>query len=553
MPSSKSAEIHPGTERSPAAAQRIAAGASPASRALAGWGVALLALPALIPIARQYVSAYLQGRVATGFIYYDMPYYMANAREHFDQGFQLTYGNPYAPYHTPAIYFQPHIFLLGCLQHLGLDPGLVFNLFGLAALFFAVTVGIRFYDEVVGLQTTARRIGLVCFFWGGGILCIFGAAYGLLTHERVLDSLFTFDIANGWWMFNFGRNLTYPTEAYYHGIFLLCLLCLMRRRFAASLVLAALMSLTHPFSGLSLALILVGYSALELMLKTRTVTPWMLAGGVAIVTFHLAYYQLFLNRFADHRLLQSQWELAWLYKPLTFIPALYIVGSQALARLRQPSGLRRAFEDRRVRLFVVWFLTVFALTQHNLIIKPKQPVHFAHGYDWMALFFLGAPVLVQMFDRVLLIRPRQWRYAALGLTLTFVLLDNLIWYGTFFMPGGNDAAITISRNQKAVLEWLDRNTKPPEMVVSQDVEVSYLVSTYTRIRSWRGHQFNTPLSWQRRIELEQVFLTGHVLAEWDRMRVVYVVYRSNDKWRPPPGTTELYRNSDFAVWGHGNA
>jgi hypothetical protein len=42
-----------------------------------------------------------------------MAYYMANAREHFDQGFQLTYGNPYASYGTPAIYFQPHIFLLG--------------------------------------------------------------------------------------------------------------------------------------------------------------------------------------------------------------------------------------------------------------------------------------------------------------------------------------------------------------------------------------------------------------------------------------------------------
>lgn len=546
MPSSTSAEI-----RRPAGGAAERDTPRPA-RALAWWIVPLLALPALIPVARQCVSAYLQGRVATGFIFYDMPYYMANAREHFDQGFQLTYGNPYASYNTPAIYFQPHIFLLGCLQHLGLDPGLVFNLFGLAALFFAVTVGIRFYDEVVGLETTARRMGLVCFFWGGGVLCIAGAAYGLLAHQRVLDSLFTFDIADGWWMFNFGRNLTYPTEAYYHGLFLLCLLCLMRRRFSASLALAALMSLSHPFSGLSLALILVGYSALELLLKTRTVTPWMLAGSVAIVVLHLAYYQLFLNRFADHRLLQNQWEIAWLYKPLTFIPALYIVGSQAIARLRKP-GLRRVFEDSRVRLFAVWFLTVFALTQHNLIMKPKQPVHFAHGYDWMALFFLGAPVLVQMFDRLLLIRPRPWRYAALGLTVTFVLLDNLIWYGTFFLPRGNDAAITISRDQKAVLEWLDRNTKPPEMVVSQDVKVSYLVSTYTRVRSWRGHQFNTPRSGQRLFESEQVFRTGHVLPEWESMRVVYVVYRSNDKWKPPPGTIELYRNSDFAVWGPADA
>jgi hypothetical protein len=82
-------------------------------RALARWAVPLLALPALLPLARAYVDAYFQGKVATGFIISDMAYYMANAREHFDQGFQLTYGNPYASYGTPAIYFQPHIFLLG--------------------------------------------------------------------------------------------------------------------------------------------------------------------------------------------------------------------------------------------------------------------------------------------------------------------------------------------------------------------------------------------------------------------------------------------------------
>src|SRR5574341_103295 len=92
---------------------------------------ALLASPALIPLIHSYLLASLEGRFATGFIQYDMAYYMANAREHFDQGFQLTYGNPYGPYGTPAIYFQPHIFLLGCLQHLGMAPGMALNVFGI--------------------------------------------------------------------------------------------------------------------------------------------------------------------------------------------------------------------------------------------------------------------------------------------------------------------------------------------------------------------------------------------------------------------------------------
>lgn len=526
-------------------------------RALAWWAAPLLGLPALLPLARAYIDAYSQGKVATGFIIYDMASYMADAREHFDQGFQLTYGNPYALYGTPAIYFQPHIFLLGCLQHLGLDPGLAFNLFGLVVLFFAAAVAVRFYEEVVGLETTAKLIGLVCFFWGGGILSLAGVAAGLLRHQRVLDSVLTFDVSGGWWMFNFGRNLTYPTEAYYHGIFLLSLLCLMRRKFGASLALAALLSLSHPFTGLSLALILMTYSALELMLKTEAVTPLVLAGSVAILAWHLGYYLVFLNHFADHRVLQHQWETAWLvvhtgtgdwlYRPSTYIPALIIVGSLAVARFLS-TGVREAWKDNRVRLFIVWFLVVFALTQHNLIIKPTQPVHFAHGYDWIALYFLGAPVFVKVLDRVLSIRAWELRYAAITLLVTFVLLDNLIWYGSFLYPARKSQAITLTKDQEAVLEWLDRNTAPPEMVVCQDVLVSYLVSTYTPVRSWLGHHLNTPLVGQRRMEVEQAFLAGRILPEWDRMDVLYVVLRSNN-WSPPPGTAELYHNDQFAVWG----
>jgi hypothetical protein len=521
--------------------------------------VLLLAIPALIPLARAYVDAYLQGKVATGFIIYDMAYYMANAREHFDQGFQLTYGNPYASYGTPAIYFQPQIFLLGCLQHLGLDPGLALNLFGLAALFFAVFVAVRFFEYVIGLETRAKLLGLVCFLWGGGMLSIAGAAAGFLQHKPLVDSLLTFDVSGGWWMFNFGRNLTYPTEAYYHGIFLLSLLCLMRRRLVASLLLAVLLSLSHPFTGLTLALILVTYCALELLLKTHVVTPLAFAGSIVILILHLGYYVVFLNRFADHRVVQGQWQIPWvlshtsigdwLYRPSTYLPALIIVGGLAAMRLFQPPGLQLALRDSRVRLFLVWFLVVFALTQHNLILAPHQPVHFAHGYDWMALFFLGAPVMLRTIDRLWSIRLPAVRYAAIGLLLVFVLLDNLIWYGSFFSPARHSQALTLTRDQNAVLDWLDRNARPPEMVVCQDELVSYLVSTYSTVHSWRGHHSNTPFVNQRREEVQGLFLAGRVLPEWDGMPVLYVALQST-KWIPPPGSKELYHNNQYIVWGN---
>jgi hypothetical protein len=241
-----------------------------------------------------------------------------------------------------------------------------------------------------------------------------------------------FDTAGGWWMFNFGRNLTYPTEAYYHAVFLLCLLCLMRRRFLGSLALAALLSLSHPFVGLTLALILTCYSTPEFALGTQAASPRFLAGSFAILAAHLFYYQVFLDRFADHRLLASQWRLAWLYKPSSYVPALFIVAILAAIRIFRPPGLRRAFQDEGVRLFATWFLVVFALTQRNLIVAPRQPIHFAHGYDWMALFFICAPVLNELLDRLLRIGTIRWRWAAVSLVVSFFLQDNLIWYASFF-------------------------------------------------------------------------------------------------------------------------
>ena len=95
------------------------------------WVISFILLGPVIGI---YVSHYTYAAFnpnlkATGFIAYDMAYYMANAREHFDSGrFALTYGNPFSPFkETPRIYFQPMTLILGFIWFVtGLDPGLIF-------------------------------------------------------------------------------------------------------------------------------------------------------------------------------------------------------------------------------------------------------------------------------------------------------------------------------------------------------------------------------------------------------------------------------------------
>ncbi len=507
------------------------------------WLVLLLSLPALIPLANALIAPLLVNRVPTGFIQNDMPYYMANAREHFDQGFQLTYGNPYAGYNTPAIYFQPQIFILGLMQQLGLDPGVTFNCFGLLALFFAAIVAVRFYTEVVGTETTAKRIGLVCFFWGGGVLILAGLTDCLL-RGYPLSKLWIYDPYGGWWMLNFGRNLVYPTEAYYHGVFLLSLLCLIRRRFGWSLVCAALLSCSHPFTGLALICVLIAYSGIELAIGSGVVNLRFMLVAILIAVLHVSYYLIWLNRFSDHRALQSQWQIPWLYPPKTFIPALIIVAGLAIWRLaRSPI---KCFRNPLIRLFAVWFLVVFALTQHNLLVaRPFQPIHFARGYDWMALFFIGAPTLIAILDRLLII-PAPWvRRGALILFVGLFMFDNLTWLAKTAIH--NEQAITLTTSQSDVLYWLSRNLRSGDMVICQDYLVSYLVSTYTPARSWKGHWANTPSMTLRSNEVERLFREGRVLPEWKKQGVFYV---SPAGWVPPAELSleRRYENSEFSIW-----
>ncbi len=506
----------------------------------------LLALPAFWPLVFSSVAAWSQGKVATGFIQPDNPYYVASGREHFDQGFQLTYGNPYAGYNTPAIYFQPQILLLGCLVRLGLDPGVAINVFWIAALFLTVWVGARLWVEVAGWGTTAKKLGLLCFFWGGGVLSLAGVAVSFFIGHLGYRSPLVFDPENGWWLLNFGRNLVKPLETYYHGLYLLCILLLIRKQFGKALAVAALLSISHPFTGLELALVLVVFSAAELMLRSDAARPGFLAGCLAILLLHLGYYLLFLNRFEDHRVLQSQWDaLEWLYFPWTYVPALYTVAVFVFIRFSRWSALRDAFRDPRTRLFALWFLVVFALSQHNLVMNSHQPIHFAHGYDWIALFLLGWPAMQVVINRLLAIRMPAVRTAAVALFLALILSDNLFWFASYFTPAQH-YAIVLTPDQKAVLNCLDQKAAPPDMVVSEDGTVGYLVSTYTRVRSWYGHQFDTPHAQQHWSDVEAAFREGKVLREWQSMHVYYVGFKS---MRPPvAGAAEVFHDGGFRIW-----
>jgi hypothetical protein len=271
----------------------------------------------------------------------------------------------------------------------------------------------------------------------------------------------------------------------------------------------------------------------------------LLAGSIAIAIAHLAYYKLFLDIFPDHRVLESQWRLKWTYDLRTFVPALCLVGVFAFIALTRLSRPRLAFADIDKRLCLIWFAVIFALSHHDWFIQPQQPIHFAHGYDWIALYFLGAPAIVGLFGKLLTIQPRSLMVLTVGVVLVLFVSDNLLWFSTFFGRTMQTPVSALTPAEKDVLDWLSHHAAAPEYVVSSDQKLNYLASAYSNVRDWYGHVYNTPFAAARKDESEAAFLKGVPLPTSNP--VLYIPERSLH-WKPPTASALVYSNNSFEIW-----
>ena len=181
----------------------------------------LIALPSLIPLGTHFWFAHQQGEHATGFIQNDQPYYMANAREHFDSGtFSFFFSNPNDwRFDSPKIYAQPQSIALGTVQHLtGIDPAILFNLFGFVFAVLCIRVAWSLLVEFLPNSNHALAV-LLAFLWGGGVFAIAGLLTKFISPHAdfdLYDYLTMYDPFQGWWFLNLGRNFVFPLEAYYH-------------------------------------------------------------------------------------------------------------------------------------------------------------------------------------------------------------------------------------------------------------------------------------------------------------------------------------------------
>lgn len=486
----------------------------------AGWGAAALGMLPTLAMVVVHLLVHPAGMEPTGFLQYDQPYYMANAREHFDGGFHLLYGLPYSDTPTtPRLYVQPQLLVLGVVQHVtALPPGWLFLAFGLLAGLGCLRVLAALFGETVGAPASAWRatqwLAWLLLCWGGGLFALAGLATGGLSGDAVLR----FDPEGGWWFLNLGRNLLYPSEAYYHLLTFSIVLSLWRGRWGLALALLGLVSASHPFTGVKALLVVLAWSGLErLMLRRREVPLWLPAGAAVILAAHLGYYLLYLGQSAEHRALVAYWkEMPWTLSLGNALLAVGLVGWFAYRRLRDD---RAALGDARTRLWAILALVTLGLAEHDLLIAAHQPIHFIRGYLYTALFFLGLPALLALLDRL---RPNK---AALAGLAALFLADNAAWYAVKTAEaatGGEPFGWYLSDDQRALFAELNRGADEHTLLVADSAFTAYLALTYTPVHAWFSHGANTPYLRVRWQALQDFFATGSMPPEWQGRRLLIV-------------------------------
>lgn len=516
----------------------------------------VLMSPAFVPYALHYLPP-KEGLHPTGYIQSDMPIYVAKAREYLDPGgFHYTYSNPCSySYNGPRIYFQPWTFALGLVPRFtGLRPGSVYVGYWFLAALACSAAGLAFYREAVGLETWGKRVGLVIFFWGGGLLAAGGTLLGLATKGRLesLDTIFALDPNAGWWILNFGRNLVYPTESFYHAIFLMTMLRVIQGRYLSATLFALLTAASTPFTGLELLAILWSWSFLEVVfLEDAEKMKWFFSTVSVLLALFLVYYLGFLNLFPSHRLLAAQMSLDWGYSAATFIPAYILVGGLAVWAVRRMRLAGSFFASKRNRLFLVWFVVAFVLANHEFAVSPRQPLHFTRGYVWMGLFFLGVRSLVDLFETLVRRLPRPLGIFAVGLVVAILLSDNFVWFATFGSRYRKD--IWLTSDQEQVLKRLDHREYYGRLLLSEDRLLSYLAIAETPLRSWVSHELETPHYAERVREIDDLFRKGRFVAAWESKPLLIVISRRSATEEQPPWlcghrATSIFQNRSFRIY-----
>ncbi|MEW6321943.1 MAG: hypothetical protein AB1635_12770 [Acidobacteriota bacterium] len=491
----------------------------------------LLVLPATLPYLNHFLVPHGDRAWPTGLVFLDAPYYLANLREHFDTGtFRWLYANGHDwTYDTEHIYFQPWALLVAVgWQISGLsDPLAAWVVFWAASALVCCAVIIALFTRVNGLRRLRDHVLLVAFAWGGGLFALAGATVSLLDAGN-LDGTLRFDPVGGWWALNLGRNLVYPHEAFLHALFLGALLTALNGRRGTTVLLALVLSFSHPWTGIQLPLVLLAWVGVEWLASRRSAWLGFGAAVAGVAAVHILYYKVFLGFFPRHRVVESQMStMHWVYGIDTQLLAFGVVGAAALWCVRSRDAARAHLIRSANRLFASLALVTLALTNHDLVVSnPIQPLHFDRGYVYTGLFLFGLPAFHAAADAIGRLRPVVATLLA-SLAMGVVLSDNVAFFGAYLVKPADRAryGFKLTDDERAVMRALDDPELRGATVICSSPEFEFLVPVMTPLRAWASLNHAIPDNAQRQAELTRFWSAGAMPTEWSNRRLIFVFER----------------------------
>ena len=485
----------------------------------------LFALALTLPMVAFYAGYYFNHAphlIPTGFIGYDNVSYVAYAKEYLDSDtFSLFYSNPFGDSgNHPKIYFQTQTALLAFLLALGFSPGFTIVLLNWLGTLLSFRMAISLFDHLYP-SSTHRKLFITFFCWGGGLLAIAGIPIAItqdMGNLDFLDRIFFIDPAWGWWGLNFGRGHFISTEGYYHFLFLAGILCILKKKWGLALLVSFILSFSHPFTGIEyLAIVAVWTGVEKFFLKAKEI-PWVFFIGIVLITcFHVIYYLFYLNQFPEHRSVSEQYALNWRLRYFNMLPAYCLVGTLALIGFIKAK--KQFFKEPSTRLFTLWFMVAFLLANHELFMKPMQPLHFTRGYVWTSLFLLGLPALHFFFNKR---KTAKWKFV-LVLFSVLMLSDNFLWItNSVRFTAASPSTGYITREQQQILEILKNKSNNQTLIVSRDEWLPYLSTVYTNAYPWVSHPFTTPNVAKKQTALENYIANGVIEESWRERDLIFI-------------------------------
>ena len=493
----------------------------------ADWLFALvLALPMLV-----FFLAYLFNHDAslepTGFIQYDNVSYLAYAHQYLDNGHSgIFYNNPFnsGPGYQ-GIYFQPQTLLFAALLKIGIPAGSILIAFTILCTILCFRLLIAIHDTLFP-QNKYRTVSIWVLAWGGGLLALSGIMLKLF-HPSIND-IFYLDPGSGWWGLNFGRALFFSCEAYYHLLFLCAIYFVLVKKWFAVILVSLLLSISHPFTGIELLAIICSWCIVEIVIaKNKAIPVWFVLVMLGVTAFHIYYYLFYLGSFPEHQSVNEQYQLNWRLRYFHMIPAYIITGGLALYTIFRIYTPKTFLGKTSNRLFMCWFAVAFLLANHELFIRPMQPLHFTRGYIWTALMLMGLPAIHYLLERRN--RNNYAKVLALGI-LILLFTDNLFWIGNQVSSKARQPSTAhITAEQKSVLTEISKNSTTHTLLISLDPVLPYLSTVYSPAYPWYSHPYTTPFAERKKNAVVAFIENGSIDPQWQNREILFLFRKDNEQ------------------------